>query len=120
MAYVSRMVEAFASSASLLHVNQPHSDEHGSVAKEHGYCLSHDDASYGNDNEILYEYLEESTRGTIFAVSIKCFEISYNGRGAWLYLNKQHAGDSKWTAILNKSENSINSTKWDGNTSVSL
>ena len=35
MAYVSRTVEAVAISAPLLHVNQPHYGDHGSVAKEY-------------------------------------------------------------------------------------
>ena len=39
MAYVSRTVEAVASSAPLLHVNQPHFDEHGLVAKEYKHRL---------------------------------------------------------------------------------
>ena len=35
-------------------------------------------------------------------------------------MNNQHAGESKWRAILKEAENCINGTKWDGNTSVSL
>ena len=54
MAYVSRTVEAVANPAPLLHVNQPHSDEHSSVAKEYEHRLSHADAYYGNDNEVIY------------------------------------------------------------------
>ena len=58
MAYVSRTVEAVASSAPLIHVNKPHSNENGSVVKEYEHRLSHADACYGNNNEILYGYLE--------------------------------------------------------------
>ena len=87
MAYVSRTVEAVDSSAPLLCVNQPHSDDHGSVVKEYGHRLSNSDAYYGNDNEILYGYLEEATCGTIFVASVKYFERYRNGRGAWLDLN---------------------------------
>ena len=120
MAYASRTVKAVASSNPLIHVNQPHSDEHGSVAKEYKHRLSHADACYGNDNEFFYGYLEEATRGTIFAASIKSFERARNDRGAWMALNNQHAGESKWRAILKEAENYINGTKWDGITSVSL
>ena len=54
MAYVSRTVEDAVSSAPLLHVNQLHSDEHGSIAKGYEHLFSHTDAHYGNNNEILY------------------------------------------------------------------
>ena len=120
MAYVSRTVESVANSSPLLHVNQPHSDEHGSFLKEYEHCLSHADAPYGNDNEILYGYAEEATHGTIFTASIKSLERSRNVRGAWLALNNQNAGESKWRAIMKESKNYINGTKWDGNTLVSL
>ena len=50
MANVSRTVEAVAISNHLLHANQPHYDEHGSVAKEYEHRLSHANASYGNYN----------------------------------------------------------------------
>ena len=49
MAYVSITVKAVANYTPLPHVNQLHSDEHGSVKKEHDHCLSHADARYGND-----------------------------------------------------------------------
>ena len=120
MAYVSCKDEAVVNVAPVLEVNQPHSIEHGSVADEYKYRLLHADARYGNNNEILYGYLEEATRGSIFAASIKSYERTRNGRGAWLALNTQHAGESKWRAILKEAEHYINVIKWDGNTSTSL
>ena len=82
MSYVSRTVEDVLNYAPLLRVNQSNSDEHISVAKEYRHFLSHVDARYGNDNEIIYVYLEEATRGTIFAASIKYFLRARNSRGA--------------------------------------
>ena len=57
MVYASRMVEAVENPDLLLHVNQQHYNEHSSVAKEYKHRLSHADASYVNENEILHEYL---------------------------------------------------------------
>ena len=74
MAYVSRKDEAVANVVPVLEVNQPHSVEHGSVADEYKYRLSHADARYGNNNEILYGYLEEATQGSIFVALIKLYE----------------------------------------------
>ena len=120
MAYTSRKDEAVANVAPVLEVNQPHSIEQGLVADEYKYRLSHADARYRNENEILYGYLEEATRGSIFVASIKSYKRTRNGRGAWLALNTQHAGESKWRAILKEAEHYINIIKWDGNTSTSL
>ena len=58
MTYVSRTVEAVTSSALLLHSNQPHSEEHSSIAKEYEHRLSHADAHNRNDNEIVYGHPE--------------------------------------------------------------
>ena len=52
--YVSRTIEAVSNTTTLLHMNQRHSDEHGSVAKEYEHCLSHANACYGKYNEVLY------------------------------------------------------------------
>ena len=95
MAYVSRKDKAVVNVAPALEVNQPHSIEHGLVADKYKNHQSHADACYGNDNKILYVYLEETTRGSIFAASIKSYDRTQNGRGAWLALNTQYAGESK-------------------------
>ena len=87
MAYVSHKYEAVANVAPVLEVNQPHSIEHSLVADEYKYCLSHNDACYGNNNEILYGYLEEATQGSIYAALIKLYGWTQNGRGAWVALN---------------------------------
>ena len=100
MSYVSRTVEDVLNYAPLLRVNQSNSDEHISVAKEYRHFLSHVDARYGNDNEIIYEYLEEANHSTIFTASIKSFERDRNGCGAWMAFNNQHTGKSKSRAIL--------------------
>ena len=120
MVYVSRKDKAVVNPAPVLVVNQPHSVEHGLVAEEYNHCLSHADAHYVIDNKILYEYLEETTCGTILLVSIKSYERTRNSRGKWWTLNTQHTGKSKWSAILKEAENYINGIKWDGNPSTSL
>ena len=44
-----------------LTVNQPHSDEHGSVEAELVACLSHTHLLYCDDNSSVYFHLEEAT-----------------------------------------------------------
>ena len=53
---------------------QPHSIEHGSVEAELITRASHTHALFCNDNSDLYFLLEEATRGTQYATSIKPFQ----------------------------------------------
>ena len=45
-----------------LTINQPHSNEHGSVEAEVVTCLSHTHALYHDDNLSVYFHLEEATQ----------------------------------------------------------
>ena len=53
---------------------QPHSVEHGSVEAELIARASHTHALFQNDNSDLYFQLEEATRSTPYAASIKPFQ----------------------------------------------
>ena len=53
---------------------QPHSTEHGSVEAELIARASHTHALFRNDNSDLYFLLEEATRGTSYAASIRPFQ----------------------------------------------
>ena len=53
---------------------QPHSTEHGSVEAELIARASHTRALFRNDNSDLYFLLEEATRGTSYAASIRPFQ----------------------------------------------
>ena len=75
---------------------------------------------YRNHNGNLFGYLEEATRSTSYAASIKPYERTRNGRGAWQALNTQHTGEDKCKAMLKLAVTYVTTTKWDGNTSISL
>ena len=57
-----------------LAVYQPHSTEHGSVEGELVARAAHTHALYRDDNSVVYYHLEEATRGTPYAASIKPFK----------------------------------------------
>ena len=57
-----------------LAAGQPHSIEHGSVEAELIAQASHTHALFHDDNSDLYYLLEEATRGTQYATSIKPFQ----------------------------------------------
>ena len=70
-----------------LTVNQPHSDEHGSVEAELVTHSSHTHGLYHDDNSSVYFHLEEATQGTTYAApSIKAYQRCKDGRGAWMTL----------------------------------
>ena len=61
--------------------NQPHSTEHGSVEGELIAKASHTHALFRDDNSVVYYHLDEATRGTSYAASIKPFQRGKDGRG---------------------------------------
>jgi hypothetical protein len=61
---------------------------------------SHKHALFRDDKASVYHYLEEATRTTAYAASIKLFQRRKDGRGAWLALHGQYAGKDKWEAEI--------------------
>jgi hypothetical protein len=56
---------------------------------------AHGHALFREDNSAVYYKLEEATRATSYATSIKPFQRAENGRMAWLALSNQYAGNDK-------------------------
>ena len=78
----------------------PYSAEHGSVEDELVARGSHTHPLFRNDNAQVYHYMEEATRGTIYAASIKPSQRTKNGRKAWRALVAQYVGKDKWEKEL--------------------
>jgi hypothetical protein len=68
----------------------------------------------------VYYKLEEATRGTSYAASIKPFQRTKNGRQAWLALSNQFAGNDKWEAEIKKHEQLLHTRTWKGQTNFTL
>ena len=66
--------------------NQPHSEAHGSIEYKLVERASHEHPLFRDDNSEVYFKLEEATHGTTYAVSIKPFQCTKNGRGAYAAL----------------------------------
>ena len=103
-----------------LATNQPHSTEHASVEGELVARATHTHALYRDDNASVYHYLEEATRATTYAASIKPFQRAKDGRGAWIALTSQYAGRDKWEAEIKKQENLLHTRIWKGQSNMSL
>ena len=100
--------------------NEPHSTEHGSVEAELVARASHTHALYRDDNKKVYHYLEKATRGTMYSASIKPFERTKNGCGAWFALLGQYAGVDKWEAECKRQEQMMLTRRWKGQGNYTL
>ena len=100
--------------APLLHNNLPYSIVHGSVEAELMAHALHDHALFRDDNALVYYYIEEATRSTTYAASIKPFQRAKNGRGAFLAMISQYAGEDKWRALIKESEDLLHNQRWKG------
>ena len=88
----------------------------GSVLEELIARLNHTDPLYRTDNALVYSLLDEATRGTIYAPTIKPFARTKNGRNAWYAIITSHAGDDKWEDVRKDKTNFLMNTKWNGRT----
>ena len=69
---------------------------------------------FRSDNNTVYSLLEEATRGTIYAPTIKPYGRTKNGRAAWFTIVSSHAGDHKWEQIVKDRMSFLMNTKWNG------
>jgi hypothetical protein len=98
----------------------PHSNEHGSVEGEMIARASHTHPLFRDDNSAVYYLLEEATRGTSYAPTIKPYQRSKQGRKAWRSLVNQYAGDDKWEAELKSQDDLLHNRVWKGQSNFSL
>ena len=120
LVYVIRTTVAVPAQAPTLLAGEPHSNEHESVEGELVARASHSHPLYRDDNKTVYHHIEEATRSTVYAASIKPFQKKKDGRSAWLAIRSQYAGNDKWEAELKKQELLIHTAIWKGQSSFAL
>jgi hypothetical protein len=120
LAYVIREVVNVPAAAPALMAGQPHSLEHGSVEAELVARAQHTHALYRDDNANVYYRLEEATRTTAYAASIKPYQRAKDGRGAFQALTNQYAGQDKWEAELKKQDDLLHTREWKGQSNYTL
>ena len=101
-------------------INRCYSETHGSVQGEMIARATHNHTKYNDDNMKLYKFLEEATRTTQYASSIRPFSKRKDGREAYLSIKRQYAGKDKWQSEIKKQENFIHNRVWKGNNNFSL
>ena len=120
LAYVVRESPEVVDPCPTIQAGAPHAAEYDSVEAELIARASHTHALYRVDNSTVYYKMEEATRGTSYAASIKPFQRAKNGREAYFAILSQHAGEDKWHAELSKQDKLLHNLKWKGNGSYTL
>ncbi len=120
LSYVTREIETVPAACPPLKTNKPHSELYGSVELDLVNRASHDDPLFNEDNSKVYFFLEEATRGTQYAASIKPYQRVKDGRGALTSIKNQYAGRDKWEAECKKQDELIHNRVWKGQSNYSL
>jgi hypothetical protein len=119
LAYVIHEVDPPAAITPIA-AGEPHSLLSGSIEEELILQGSHNHPPYRDDNAAVYYKLEEVTRGTLYAASIKPLQRAKNGRGAFDAIINQYAGDDKWESEIKSKEAILHTIKWKGQSNSSF
>ena len=76
--------------------------------------LKHTGPIYKQDNASVFLLIEKASRNTTVESTVKAFARTKDGRGAWLAILKNHAGETKYRAIHKKRMNLLQNIKWNG------
>lgn len=120
LAYVTREEAIVAGQPPALANNLPHSDVYGSVETELIALATHAHPLYRDDNAEVYYALEEATRGTQYAASLKPFQRGKDGRAALFAIKNQYAGEDKWESERKRQEEVMHNRIWKGQSNFSL
>jgi hypothetical protein len=99
---------------------QPHSTAAGSIEQELIERGGHNHALFRDDRALVYYKLEEATRGTLFAASIKPYQRTKDGRGASNAIITQFAGEDKWESEIKTKEAILHSSNGRDNPIIPL
>jgi len=99
---------------------KPHADTYESLEAELVARASHDHPLYRKDNAQVYYLIEEATRTTSYAASIKPFQRRKNGRAAWLAIVNQYVGEDKWRAKWKRQDDLLHNRCWKETSNYSL
>lgn len=86
---------------------------YGSIIDELIARLTHADPLYKSDNASVYSMMEEATRGTIYASTVKPYSRKKDGRSAWKSMVSSHAGTDKWEQLQKDRSKFMMNTKWN-------
>lgn len=112
--YVLRENQTISDEATDPLLPNAHYGENGSLIDELINRLPHEGPIFKNDNKTIYMKIDEAARGTSVESTVKAFSRRNDGRGAFLALIANHAGDTKYRSIMKKRLNLLQNIKWNG------
>lgn len=121
LGYVLREATAVATPAPARAVNEPYSEEYGSIDGDHYNRLSHSHALFKIDNGTIYDIIEHGTRGTDVAPTVAPWRKTRNGRAAMKAVIDQHAGVRVWDDLVKSAKEVLaGGRKWTGQTTFTI
>ena len=100
--------------------NKPHTSQYCSVVEDLVAYATHDHPLFIDDSSKVYYSLEEATRHTAYAASLKPFQRTKDGMSAHAAMMVQYAGVDKWDKELARSNNLILTRVWKGQSNFNL
>ena len=86
----------------------------GSLQDELQARLPHTGPIYKSDNASVFTLVEKACRNTTMESTVKSFARKKDGRGAYLAVIANHAGDTKYRSIYKKKMFVLQNIKWNG------
>ena len=120
LSYVLRADAAVPVPAPTLARDAPYSVTHGSVKAEMVARLSHTHALFSTDNGLVFDDIEEATRGSKYQPTIAPFKRSKDGRGAFMALKEQFTGPAVWDKKKTNAMEFLQTRKFTGTGSLTL
>lgn len=85
-----------------------------SLADELVVHTPHVGSEFVEDNAKVFHIIQDMVQGTSFESSIKSFQRTRNGRGAYRALCQHNLGSSKWDKIIEEAETYVMKREWNG------
>ena len=121
LSYVVRENEAVSATVPARALNEPHSEEYGSIEGDLTMRLSHSHALFKVDNAEVFDIIEQGVRGTDIAPTIAQYRKRRDGRGALKAITAQHAGIRLWEDMVKSAKEVLGGNrKWTGTTNFTI
>ena len=121
LSYVVREVAAVSVIVPARALDEPHSEEYGSIEGDQTHRLSHTHALFKVNNAEVFDIIEQGVRGSDIAPTIALYRKRRDGRGALKAIIDQHAGVRVWDDMVRSAKEVMGgSRKWTGTTAFTI
>jgi hypothetical protein len=118
--YIVRAIAAVDATPPPCQLGDPHSIKTGSIDGDLTAHMPHNHPLYKVDNGSVFDMIESTINGHNVAATIAPFRRKWDGRGALIALQSQHAGKAIYDQLMKEVENVLKNRQWSGTTSMTL